>query len=337
MKKIFAFSAAAALCGMILSGCASTGAASGNKGGATTPSVPHPRTYTLDLIDSGAKFSFLPNQYGEKGRSDYQNNADFTSFIKADKPQAGDTIEVYYKATSDVDLDFVMCNLVDTSPAANYWTVLNADADKDQGFGVDVKAGVPFEGHFTYVIDKPVKGKLTLQLAYGSQNGKAANLTFERVAETTDTSNEVAPRGAKNFDIELQKAAALINLGPNLDNNGNIANYQAIIDLTSAFGNDLPKAGDTVTIKYKGTSDRDIPQIMFTLVENTAAVGWWRDLVSNDNATKFKVLAENVKAGELIEASVEVPITVDAVEGTSIQIFYDVFDGASGAFLKIAK
>ena len=130
MKKILNIVAAITLTALTFVGCASSG-----KSGAAT-SV-HPRSYTFDLIDAGDVIKMPFNEYGPN----YQAKCDFTQFVKKDKPQPGDTVNIKMKAVSDCDMPVLFGVIVDPSEAAGYWKQLAEYSTIAEG----IVAGEPFE------------------------------------------------------------------------------------------------------------------------------------------------------------------------------------------------
>ena len=151
------------------------------------PAVPHPRSYVLDPADGAATLALPFNSYGPN----YQGTIDMWKYLKKDKPQAGDTMQLRGKVTSDIDIPCVVFYLTDTSPAANYWTNLCGDS-----YIFDMKAGVAYDINVDVVLDVSTKGGLVMTFAYDGNDhgqetyakvGAPANFTFEKVADTTDT------------------------------------------------------------------------------------------------------------------------------------------------------
>lgn len=352
MKKLVKVAAMILSLGSLLVSCASNSSAKKSEG--TTPAVPHPRTYVVDLADSteGKKVALAFNQYGPNYQS--TPNLSFTSFIKADKPQAGDTVILNYKFTSDIDLPVILLGLVDGSAKANYW--LNLLDPSVFVLAEDVKAGQVIEGSKEVVLTKSVLGDFQAYIQYDSSDSKdmgyptvgtAANLTFEDVegVDTTDVAKEspellaAAPTGPRTFDINLADAFKMIEISQN-SSEGTIWNYQYIGSITDLFDYDhLPAAGDTIHLYFKGTSDYTIEKpVLMTIVENTAAVGWWKDLVGTDES-KFQTFAEagTIVAGEPFTGDATFVLSESATEGLSIQMYYDVYDGAKGCLWIYSK
>ena len=348
MKKLFGVAAAAvALCGMFMTGCASKKAASGEVG--LAPSVPHPRTYILDLADSTAETTskFAPNN------GIFQNASHelvYTEYFKYDAPQAGDTIEVHYKGISDIDLNGLEFYFMDASATANYWLGLMQQDDVDNHpIALNVKAGEEFEGVISYVLEKNASKRPAFEVVMFYDNkyyknaglskiGKAATIQWLKTdVNTTNTQDELievaggaisTASGPRTFNIEIADVAKMFEMATNASD-GVIWNYQYIFAIDGVIDGELPKAGDTVNIHWAGSSNADITApVMMTLVENTQAVGWWKDLVSTTE-DKFHVFVEGpITAGENFEGNASFVLTESCVEGISIQMFYDNYEGA---------
>ena len=72
--------------------------------------------------------------------------------------KAGDTVHVTGKLTFDMDIDHLYVNLVDNSPAANYWTRVTEQKDEKDELSIDnIKAGVPVDVDITFTIKTDVK------------------------------------------------------------------------------------------------------------------------------------------------------------------------------------
>lgn len=123
-----------------------------------------PKTLVIDLGDSNVKtIEIKKNPYGEN----YQNVAPavFTGFFKKDMPAPGDTVEVHYKFTSDVDIPGLTVALIDNSEKAKYWLEIS----KDYMTLSDIKAGVVNEGVLVYkVVAKPL-AEVTVQFLYNDK------------------------------------------------------------------------------------------------------------------------------------------------------------------------
>lgn len=325
-KTILASALALAMCGIL-----------------SAAEITHPMEYTLDLADGGlTEFKFVDNsQYGTKGVSTRQDNTppDWSGLVKPNKPKKGDTVRVTGKLTFDMDIDNLYVNLVDNSPAANYWLRLSkGESAEGDTIIKDVKAGVPVDVDIVFTLTADVKAKCIFNMAYGEQNGGLTTCKVERVGKSFVGDPEILaslgrPKGQQTYKIDLGDVSKLITF-----ERGNDA-FQAIFSFTKECGEWLPQKGDKVIITYKGTSNVDINEpILLTLVENTAAVGWWKDLIS-DGEDKFQEFtkADQVKAGKKFKTKLEFTLKESCKEGISVQMYYKNYEGASPAMLKFAK
>ncbi|MCF0242984.1 MAG: hypothetical protein HUK25_10120 [Treponema sp.] len=340
MKKITVLAACAAA--LLLASCASTGGAKD----AGAPAPEHPMTYILDLADTGTEVVFTDNtQYGEKGVSTRQAIPAWTSLVKPNKPQAGDTIIVKGKIISPVTLDKVMIGVIDDSPAANYWTNLH-DSSNGNVYLEGIEAGVPYEIDMTFPIVTGMKGACKLQLAYGEQNGGVTKWAIERVCESDIgmTVVETPKRtDAKEFVKDISRDLAFVEMKPEYPWENGVQNtladpthYQATVDVTSVFGADLPMAGDVLTLTWTTKPSIDIKALKIRFVENTASVpGWWKEI--DVTPGEGHVVAENLKAGEKTEIKASLTIGESPIEGISFCITYDLDAGESGCTLMYAK
>lgn len=338
MKKLLGIAVlAVALSGLM--SCASKGAAPAG--------LPHPRSYTIDVADGTSKSlgsvgtaKLVFNQYGPN----FQEEIDFTSFVKFNKPLAGDTIDVSIKGVSDKDIEILNVNIVDTSAAYSYWGKLTGD----DGYPIEgVKAGEPFEATFSFALASDMKGAFKIVLMSETLT-EAATITFEDMGETTDTSTEVVieERKPQVYDMDFTKYAAFLEVKTNhpwidgVQDMSVISNYEATVDITNFFPSTdkLPIAGDKLNITWKVTSDTDIAKLCMRVIENTPAVNWWKELDKKWIETQEGlVVAENIKAGEVLDISASFDYGDAALEGTSIVIWYDVGDADRPAIFKLVR
>jgi hypothetical protein len=317
MKKLFGKAIVAfALFGLLFASCASTKSAG-------TESV-HPRDYTFDLIDSGEVCDIVFNQYGPN----YQAKCDFTSFVKKDKPQAGDTVYIKARAVSDTDLPVLFGCLVDPSQQAGYWKQL----EEYTTIAEDVVAGVPFDLDFTFVLTASPIAEFTFMIQYDTVDqpqpliNKPARLTFERVCESTDTriGVPVAPHNPY-VTIDLNDAAAFCEMATEypwingVQDMSVVENYKCRPEVTNYFEDDLPVVGDKVHIIWHAKADKDISKICFYLIDNSEKCAWWMPLSDIENAPYI----ENIKAGEVFDVDLDIPVTVNAVQKVTVIIQYD--------------
>lgn len=123
-----------------------------------------PKTYVIDLGDSNIKtIEVKKNPYGDN----YQNVAPavFTNFFKNSMPVPGDTIEVHYKFTSDVDIPGLTLAVIDNSPKANYWLEISSQYQTIS----DITAGEVVEGVFVYKVNAKPLVDVTVQFLYNDK------------------------------------------------------------------------------------------------------------------------------------------------------------------------
>ena len=123
-----------------------------------------PKTLVIDLGDSNVKtIEITKNPYG----TNYQNVAPavFTNYFKNSMPAPGDTIELHYKFTSDVDIPGLTVAVIDNSPKANYWLEISGDYQTISG----IKAGEVVEGVFVYKVKAKPVVEVTVQFLYDDQ------------------------------------------------------------------------------------------------------------------------------------------------------------------------
>lgn len=347
MKKNLSFVAMAAVVCSFFVGCASTS----NKG-AFVSTVEHPRTYVIDLADAKtgnvSKFNLL------SGTQIYGSNNEFTDFLKYDPPQKGDTFEVHYKGVSDIDLPGIELCISNHST----WNNLISQEQCELALAEDIKAGVPFEGVKTYVLDgtaPSATAKVFFDLYYDNclikndpakypVTGKKATITWEKTdVETTNTaldSGEVVtrPEGPIEFVVEVSDVAKLLQFDVGDTENGNVVNFKTITTITDApvFKYYLPKKGDTVTVSYNGTSDVDInTPITLTVVDNSEAAGWWKEICAG--ADEWKTWSdEPIVAGQEFTVKQSFTVTSDAIGGVAIIAIYPA-EGSTGALWKFIR
>jgi len=318
-KTLLALTTALSLAAMLFTGCESTSAGS-------APASIHPREYTFDLIDGGQTLDIVYNQYGPN----YQAKCDFTTLVKKDKPQAGDTVYIKGRFTSNIDLPVLFGVVVDPSQAANYWKQMAEYTT----LATDIVAGEPVELDLAFTLTDAPVSDFTFMLQYDNADqefdkvDKPARLTFERVCDSTDTRNEVpsAPH-VSNVVIDLGKYAAFCEVATNHPwENGQqimsiIENYRASPEVTSAWGDDLPVAGDTITLKWKAKSSNDISHLYAYIVDCSEQAAWWKELSDSANPV---TIADDIVAGVPFECEVTIPLTTDAIKQVNVIIQYDV-------------
>ncbi|MCQ2596711.1 MAG: hypothetical protein MJ181_02595 [Treponema sp.] len=345
MKKLLSIAAAAVL-GLSLMSCGSTG------GAAKAPKAgyPHPMTYTLDIASAtkdGVIYMDDNSQYGTPGQStrqtSYTKKTSWYSIVKPNKPQKGDTVHLVGRLTSEIDIDSLMVSIVDNSSS---WTVLN----EGQNFVEGIKAGVPFDIDLTLNIVNKAGGECMLVLAYGEQNGPASNFTAEKVAECdigTPQGDFVAQENHKEpkvYEFDMSKDMAYVTMEPNYpwvdgvqDTMADPTNYQTVIAFTQKFDKDLdwPIPGDKIKITWKTRSNNDIAAIHCRLIENTPAVNWWKEI--DVNGGSGQIIAENIKADEVTIITAEFEVAEAPIDGISFCLWNDLEESNGSSLLTYVR
>lgn len=120
------------------------------------------KTFVIDVADStnGTVISIKKNPYAPGHQN--EKPADVTPYFANIQPVPGDTIEVHYNFTSNVDLEWLTMAVIDNCEAAKWWGEIS---NEYKGVG-DIKAGVPCSGVITYkVTKKPIKN-VTVMFMY---------------------------------------------------------------------------------------------------------------------------------------------------------------------------
>ena len=316
---------------LLLTGCASTGKASG-------PVSVHPREYTLDLSDSitGDTINVVYNQYGPNYQSDPA--IDYSKRVRKDKPQAGDTIHVNYKFSTDIDIPIVRISLID--PTVNYWLELAADSAI---ILEDIKAGEIVEGSEDIVLTNSVSGDFKVYIAYDNadfisqgyaQVGGPAKFTFFDVegVESTDVEKELpateTAKGPKTINIQIDKIAGFCEIAtghPWVDGQqimSEIENYQADISYMSLLEEEVEE-GDILVVTWRGKPSQDISELKMMPVDHSASVGWWKVMI-NDTSDENVIIGRDLKAGEVFELSKTFVIdTASASTDCNLRVWYE--------------
>ena len=332
MKKILSLAAVGlALCSLLVS-CASTGAKKAD--GAAAPSIPHPRSYVVDVADSCESIDLAYNQYGPNYQAALPN---LWKLLKADKPLAGDKVTVNMKITSDTDIPAITWYLIDNSPAASYWTVISGD------YAVkDVKAGEPVTVVQEVELTESTKGGFQIILSYDGKDhgqdayekvGKASKVTFERITNTTDTVAEIAsatgvdpnaPKGPQTYNVELEKLAAFCEIQTNhpwvngTQDMSQISNYQATPCINDAIPDmsEPLKAGTKLHVTWHAVSDKDIANLYMRPVDNSQEANWWKELQDN-RSDEDCLFASDIKAGVPFNITKDLTLDQD-MDGTTL-------------------
>lgn len=137
------------------------------------------KSFVIDLGDTsnGKVVKISKNQYGPNYQN--ENPPIFTSFFTKEMPNPGDTIEVHYKFTSNVDLPYLAMMVIDNSQAAKWWTPISDQQEQIK----NIKAGTKVEGVLTYKVVATPVAAVSVQLMYDDKiNSK---ITLEKAGFKT--------------------------------------------------------------------------------------------------------------------------------------------------------
>ena len=157
----------------------------------------HPREYVFDLCDFSTQFFLGLN----KSSGLFENEIDFTDYVRNDMPRRGDKISFYFSGTS-------------TKDAHNMFAQLVLDHERREEltrqFASNVVRKQYFEGFVSFVLPQDVNGSLKLRL-YSDMPNRPGHIDqtyfrFKRVVESTNTAKEAeAEKKALRQKIEIQE------------------------------------------------------------------------------------------------------------------------------------
>lgn len=187
---------------------------------------------------------------------------------------------------------------------------------------------------------------LTVVDATGDEEAAAAE-QIEILEEDAPSSpahtfvTEVQTQEGTSFIINVQDIAQRITFAKQTVDNYDL-NYQVFFPLSLAFwGRELPKAGDTVTVNFTGTSSKDIPAAVFAgLVGNGfgTQIEFWDNLVSFDNDDDNYVLfAKDIKAGEVFTASATFRLYEDCQNNIALHLVYPVLQASEASIWVVER
>lgn len=168
----------------------------------------------------------------------------------------------------------------------------------------------------------------------GSFNNKNAsdNKVYTKLKTDTTEANifktdikEIDVKGSSKT-ITIEDVAETVVLAKNYpwvdgvqDNTQPILNYEASLDVTELYGDELPKAWDVVHIVWNGVSDKDIKKLNVTAVDRSEAAGYWTDLIND----KWRgVTKEDIK--ENIPFTIEYDLVLEKDCIANINIVFSV-------------
>ena len=152
---------------------------------------------------------------------------------------------------------------------------------------------------------------------------------------------EVQTQDGTTYIINIADIAQRISFTKQTADNYDL-NYQVIFPLSLAFwGRELPKAGDTVTVSFTGTSGKNIPAPVFAgLVGNGfgTQIEFWDNLVSFDNDDENYVLfAQDIKAGELFTATATFRLYEDCQNNIALHLVYPLREDTVETVWEVAR
>ncbi len=115
-----------------------------------------------------------------------------------------------------------------------------------------------------------------------------------------------------------------------------ISNYENhTLDITEIWGDDFPRAGDTVNLTFTSICDIDVNKLLCRLIDTSSAANWWLELCAPDNeggqyGGKY-ILKENIKAKEPFTSSISFTLTEDPIANLSVCLWYQPEDGSGEA------
>ena len=144
----------------------------------------------------------------------------FRSYLKGDLPKKGDYIIFNYKIVSDIDIPSLDFFIYSGGKNGDYDVVDNSF------FNVTLTKGIPSFGKTACRMIKNAPYDLEVIIRYDASVGKNANIKFERVCETTQT---IAKREAKTYNIDISKKAAQIKLEGLDKNQANTSDRKSVV------------------------------------------------------------------------------------------------------------
>ncbi|MBR1638613.1 MAG: hypothetical protein IJ688_04420 [Treponema sp.] len=283
-----------------------------------TSKASRPEVWTLDIADafcdSNGQSEFWKAE--NSGDSGYAFNLDFKSNAAFSLPKKGEVIRVTGKITSSIDLPYLNAYFVDDSKG---WT----DVTYSQKLGSDIKAGIPFDVDAEFTVQKESHGNLFLRCEYDlcwgeyadiPKVGKAAQFTFERVGESTD-SYAFNTTSAEKWVLDITDADTDVRLARK-DTQGQLYTLDRKFDVL--FLGVYPKKGDFIEMNIKGVSDTDIPHLNIQLTDTSEAAKWWQEI-----STTYYPCIKNIKAGIPFSAKLLFPIDNPPKGNVTLRFHYD--------------
>lgn len=110
-------------------------------------------------------------------------------------------------------------------------------------------------------------------------------------------------------------------------------NYQASPDFTKFLKHDKPTKGDTLEVHFKFKSNIDLPVLLANIVDNSPQANYWMTLAGDE----YVVVAENIKAGQIVDKTIKFPIVTDAKAKVTVTLQYDNKDQDTKKYPKVNK
>lgn len=289
-----------------------------------------PKVYTFDLADSDLGSEFTIDWDDAEWAKSYRKILSFRHLIRGDMPKKDDFIVFNYDMTFSEDLPYLAFQIADCSKK-NSW---NQPYKPDYFDFTDIKAGQPVRGKsVVQVKDLPIFDT-NLQMIYDASwqlenhpaAGKATDVKFTRVTDSTDTVKRRAP---KTYKVDASKLAKDLKFNT-LDRNFNYTTnpfdvhyYLSAVDITSLFKGDLPRKGDIVEVTYNSSVSEDFSGMLFFLYEENDYV-WARPIASVPIRDNIPVFTEmDIKKGKKFKYKKSFQIVEDADVTVNLQFAFE--------------
>ena len=331
--------------------CASTGKAA--EPAEKTKKNGHPREYILNPYDGARTLSLSFNEYYYC----YEGRIDMWNYLKKDKPRADDKIIIRGKLKSNIKIPCLTVYLEDDSYLGNYGTVLSGINRV-----MDIPQGTSYDLNLAFSLSSDSIGGLSIVFAYDGNSygmgdflkiGKSATFTFEYCEEeeflTTNTNGEVLAEEElerQTLNVQLEKCMPFIEIATRypivngVEDMTMVDNYQAVVDVTHAFGGYLPRKGDIINVTWSAVTNKRIRRIYARPVDCSPAAGGWRELINVDwDDFDDYIIISSVKPDTPFVGNVSFVLTKDVVSQFCLCIWYDIGDAwpDGSAIIKLSK
>lgn len=97
------------------------------------------------------------------------------------------------------------------------------------------------------------------------------------------------------------------------------SNYQNVNPptFTKFFAGDFPEPGDVIEVRYKFTSNMELPNLTMAVIDNSQAAKYWLP-ISNQYKT-----VKDIPAGKVYEGSLEFKVVAKPLAEITVQLMYD--------------